>query len=173
MLVVADASPLIFLAKIAQLGLLRRLFGAVLIPAGVRAEVLCYQADPAERKQLAEFLEHAEVVQVRQPHQYAAALSRADREAINLAVKRKAKLLLADDRLVRRLAQAEGVQALGTIGILLEAVWKRVLASTEAKDHLQCLVRDHRMRIAVAVYAAAMAAFDALDSPSPDHFPAS
>lgn len=155
MTVVADACPLIFLAKIRCLDLLKRLFGSEIVLAdSVRQEVVGCSAAPAEAAELARFLATATSEPVAAARKYTAALSRADHETLALAVKRKADLLLTDDRLLRELAVFESVRPMGTLGVLLLAVRKRLLTKRAAKGHVDALVRRHGFRISIEVYEA-------------------
>ena len=155
MTVVADACPLIFLAKIRCLDLLERLFGSgICLAESVRRESVAGPLTPAEAETLARFLEAAVVERVPAVRKHAAALSRADHETLALALKRKAGLLLTDDRLLRELAVFEGVRPMGTLGVLLLAVRKGLLAKRAAKGHVDTLVRLHGFRISIEVYEA-------------------
>jgi len=79
-------------------------------------------------------------------------MSRSDNEALTLAVRRHADLLLADERLMRDMAVVEGIRPLGTLGILLLAMRKRLLNRKETHQLVEMLVRDHQFRISVALY---------------------
>jgi predicted nucleic acid-binding protein len=158
MIVVADASPLIFLGRIGQLGLISSLFeGSVWIPASVRDEVLAPPISPAEDRVLRAFLETCHIVTVTQPEHFSAAMSRADNDALTLALRKRADLLLTDERLMREMSAVERIKPVGTLGVLLLAMRKGVLTATEARQHLDALVRDHRFRIGIALYEAVLA----------------
>jgi predicted nucleic acid-binding protein len=161
MIVVADASPLIFLAKIEKLILIPRLFaGELLVPSSVRDEVLAAPIAPAEALALGAFLASCRVVGVRRPRRFAAALSRADSEALTLALRRRADLLLSDERLLRAMARLEGVRPMGTLGVLLRAHRAGMLSATEARTLVETLIREHRFRIGIEVYEAVQRAID-------------
>ena len=158
MIIVADASPLIFLGKIGQLGLIHALFkGAVLIPSSVRDEILAPPISPAEARTLNAFLAGCTVVKVARPERFSAALSRADNDALTLAVRKRADLLLADERLLRDLAVIERIRPVGTLGILLLAMKRGLLTAQATHLHVEALVRDHRFRIGIALYEAVLA----------------
>ena len=155
MTVVADACPLIFLAKIHCLDLLERLFGSgICLTESVRREIVAGPITPAEAEAIARFLNAAVVERVATVRRHAAALSRADHETLALALQRKADLLLTDDRLLRELAVFEGVRPMGTLGVLLLAVRKGLLAKRVVKGHVEALVRRHGFRISIEVYEA-------------------
>jgi len=88
----------------------------------------CRTVDPAETEYLARLLRACTVDAVRQPRRFALAMSRADNDALTLALRRKADLLLCDDRITRLAAETEGVRPLGTLGLLLRAVRRSVMS---------------------------------------------
>ena len=72
MIVVADASPLIFLAKIRRLDRVHVLLGRdIRIPKAVRDEVVARPLDPAEEHVLNLFLDVCRVETVRRPRTFA------------------------------------------------------------------------------------------------------
>ena len=157
MIVVADTSPLIFLAKIDALDWLPRLFDcAPLLPSRVAEELLRPPVPPAELRLLRAFVGRCEIVTVADPTRFSAALSDADNAVLTLAVARKAQLLLADDRVLRSMARVEGIVPMGTLGILLAAVDRRLARRDHARGKLRALVRQHGYRIGVEVYDLAM-----------------
>ena len=158
MIVVADASPLIFLAKLKQLKLISTLLGKdVRLPKDVMQEVLHPDCDPAERQELETFLTSCSVEKVSRPRQFAAAMSRADNAALTLALRNKAGILLCDERITRRMAEIERVQTLGTLGVLLRARREGVIPAEEARRLVDQLIRQHNFRISVEVYQAVLA----------------
>jgi uncharacterized protein len=157
MIVVADASPLIFLGKLGQLGLIARLFpGRVRVPRSVRDEVLAAPVAPAEEQALLAFLASCKIEHVLKPRRYASALSGSDNEALTLAVRRRATLLLSDDRLLRQIAAAEGIRPMGTLGILFRAMEQGVMSRVQVRRGLEELVQQHQFRISVETYDAVL-----------------
>lgn len=165
MIVVADASPLIFLAKIRHLGVVFRVAGRdVRVPRQVSDEVLAPGVDPAELLELESFLERCKVEAVRRPRQFASGMSGADNAALTLAVRAKADLLLCDERITRMMAEAEGVRPLGTLGILLRATRLRLLSEAETKVLVDRLVQHHGFRIGIELYRAVLRQLEKPDS---------
>lgn len=161
MIVVADASPLIFLGKIRRLDLINGLYGHdVRVPRSVAAEVLSEDADPVDVEVLTSFLRQSRVETVRRPRSFAAAMSRADNEALTLAVRTRADFLLCDDKLTRRMAEIEGIRPMGTLGILLNAAQQELISVRDARTLLEQLIEFHYFRISVAVYQAAIRMLD-------------
>jgi hypothetical protein len=155
--VVADSSPLIFLGKIRRLALIQRVAGdQVLVPEVVRRAVLAGPLDAAERDTLEAFLSGCEVAAVARQRRFAAAMSRADNAALTLAARRRADYLLADDRIVRRAATAQGIRTLGTLGVVVRAMEAGLLSRSEARALLDDLIRSHGFRIGIEVYQEAL-----------------
>lgn len=153
MIVISDAGPLLALAKVGGLRLLFDLFPTVLAPPGVYEEAVteglrlgapdAAVLDEAFRKGLLEISAPAESTALPIP----LALGRGEREAIRLAIERKADWLLIDDLDARRGAlanfQAAGVQSQvkGTLGVIVSACQQRHLARMEAIELVRALSR--------------------------------
>lgn len=123
MIVVADAGPLIALARIGQFHLLRLLFGEIYVPPSVQREVLSSsQGRPGahevatENWVLAADIEDWTAVQLLRDR-----LDAGESEAIVLALEKKADLILIDEARGRRVAEAHGLNRTGTIGVLIMA----------------------------------------------------
>ena len=165
MIVVADASPLIFLGKIRRLSLLRELFAAdILVPRAVCKEILAPAIEPAEHRVLEDFLHHCQIELVPRPASFARAMSAADNAVLTVAVRKRADVLLCDERLTRTMAETEGIRPLGTLGVLLQATHQSILSPDQARHLVDQLVQNHNFRIGVEVYQAVIAAIEALKS---------
>ncbi len=162
MIVVADASPLIFLAKLRHLNLVHDLFGDdIRLPRAVRNELLPAGTDPAERTVLETFLASCRIETVANPRRFAEAMSRADNQALTLAIRCKADRLLCDESTTRFMAEAEGIQPVGTLGILLLSMQRGLLTPAATQQSVDALVRDHGFRISVGLYQAVLARIEA------------
>lgn len=123
MVVVANAGPLISLARIEQFALLHQLYTTVLIPIAVYAEV----AESEGNRPGTEVLRAADWVQVVEVQDRTAVellrerLDQGESEAIVLALERQADVLIIDELRGRRVAQGQGVKHIGTIGTLVVA----------------------------------------------------
>ena len=159
MILVADAAPLIFLAKINQLSLLTKLFKAdIHVPSAVNKEILGPQVPPDEERVLTTFISGCKVVDLRKPMKFAQALSFADNCILTVATRQGATMVLSDDRLLRKTAVIEGYGVIGTLGVLLRANKNSLLKAEETKRLIQQLVEDHNFRISTTVYDAALKA---------------
>lgn len=158
MLVVADASPLIFLGRLDLLHLLQSVYGRVLVPTAVRDEVLGDgpELPGASAVRAATWLEIVD----EEPIDAVAALLRGslgagERAAIALAVGRRAHLVLIDDRPARLAAERLGLAVQGTVGTLVQA--RRMGLIPELAPVLARLV-DFGARLSPALLAAALGA---------------
>lgn len=127
--VVADAGPLIGLARIDRLSLLTALYGPVVIPESVRAELgLGLAGDRPGAKVLSTALASG-AIQTRamaQGHETALAglrllLDAGESAAILLAEQTGCRFLLIAERRGRQIAQRRGIPVVGLAGVLLAA----------------------------------------------------
>jgi len=161
MILVADAAPLIFLAKINQLPLISGLFDAeILIPAAVKNEVLGLDVPPDEERLLTGYLSSCRVIALSKPTRFAKALSFADNCILTLATEKQADIILSDDRLLRKTAAIEGLRVIGTIGVLIRAAKFSLLTHKKTVEMLDELVKDHNFRISTRVYEIARTTID-------------
>ena len=135
----ADSSPLIGLARIGQLGLLPKLANRIVVPAAVHAEVTAARADAPGAAEVAAqaWIE----VQEADPMIVAPLLilvGRGEAEAIALAQRESAAVLLVDDLRARKLAQRLGLRRMGTVALLGQA--KREGLIPKLKPALDALV---------------------------------
>ena len=163
MIMVADASPLIFLAKVGRLDLIHAGKNVDLhLSALVRDEVLVPDMAGEERRALDDVLATAQVHPPHKQTSFATALSRADNDTLALAIRVHAHCLLADDRILRAMAEAQGIRPLGTLGLLLTAAREGTLSKKITRQLLDALIHLHDFRIGIEVYQAAIAQLDAL-----------
>jgi predicted nucleic acid-binding protein len=121
-IVVSNSSPLITLARVSHLDLLRKLFAEIHIAAEVHREVVERGAGKpaADLVGAADWIKtHPaasadEVAKIRARH----VLGTGELAAILLGRKLKPDLAIIDKRSARRLAQANGLAVMGCVGIL-------------------------------------------------------
>ncbi len=128
MTVVADSSPLVILTKLGCFDLLNRLFPRLYISAAVHDEVVIAGAGLPGASEVSQ-AEWIEVKALQNPALLYSAqrkygLGPGEMSTILLAKELGANPLLLDDYRARKLAKAEGLQILGTVG-LLEAFYLR------------------------------------------------
>ncbi|MCX7925564.1 MAG: DUF3368 domain-containing protein [Fimbriimonadales bacterium] len=136
--VVVDASVLIALASVGQFELLKSLFGALVVPEAVYNEVCGAQAqgkagEPELRRAVREgwIIVMTPSTLIPPPH---SGMRRGEIEVISVGIEMQSfnPLLLMDERVGRRRARAEGLQVLGTLGILKLAKARGSLESVGA-----------------------------------------
>jgi len=141
-LVVSDSSPLIWLAKIGRLKLMKSLFGRVIIPRRVLVETTL-------EKEFADSILIAEAeegwIEVREADADAGLLSNVtglhpgEAEAILLARRLETELIV-DEREASATAQMFEVRPIGTIAVLLLALAEQRLTLVEFRKSLDNLV---------------------------------
>lgn len=125
MLVVSNTSPIMNLAVVDLLNLLRQQFGEVFVPAAVIEELRLdtdYPGTDKIRQAISDGWLHQEVVE---NQQIILALKReldnGEAEAIALALQLKADLILMDERDGRSVAKSMGLNPIGILGVLVRA----------------------------------------------------
>jgi len=115
--VVADTTPLNYLILIGQVELLRELFGKVMIPEAVLAELRHPKAPSAVANWLLRLPAWLTVEKVECLDQ-SIQLGHGENEAISLAVERHISIVLMDERRSRSAAETRGLLPIGTLNIL-------------------------------------------------------
>ena len=115
--VVADTTPLNYLILIGQVELLRELFGKVMIPEAVLAELRHPKAPSAVTNWLLRLPEWLTVEKVDRLDQ-TIQLGHGENEAISLAVERRISIVLMDERRGRSAAETRGLLPVGTLNVL-------------------------------------------------------
>jgi hypothetical protein len=130
MIVVANAGPLIALARIGQFELLRSLYGQLHIPPAVRDEVvISARGRPgAEEVDAAAWIHTVDVRDVTAVQLLRERLDAGESAAIVLAIQLAADLLIIDEARGRRVAESRGLNKTGTIGTLIAAKKRGLVA---------------------------------------------
>lgn len=158
--VASNSGPLIHLAKIKQLRLLRSLYGTVIITEAVKKEAV--EAGKARGHADALMIENAieegwiKVEAVKNPPEekfFRFGLNEAEAQVISHAITEKCDLLLLDDEAAREIARALGLRVRGSIGVLVEAVKKGEIGRRRALQSLEELADI--MHLSLSVYRAA------------------
>ena len=155
--IICDASPLILLAKINQLDLIHKVLeGETLVLQCIVDEVCSDSAGEVERIRLNRFLEDIKIVDFVDSDYPSKSLSTNDRSVLKWSIQNKPEWLIADERLLRRIAKEEKLKVIGTLGILVAAQQKGLLTKIETKQAVDELVSFHKLRISVVVYQKAL-----------------
>lgn len=152
MIVVADSTPINILVRIGLVDLLPQLFGNVVLPTAVLAELTDARA-PSILREFGTALPAWVKVQSPKLVDPQLAADPGEREAICLALELRADLLLVDDKAARALATARGVRITGTLGVLELAARRGHLDFADAVRR----IRNTDFMIAESLIASAMA----------------
>ena len=136
MIVVSDSSPLIALAKIGSLQPMQSLFGTVCIPPEVERELSAKRTAEGVPDILG--LAHGWLI-VRPPLALRPfpRLDPGEAAAISLALELGASALLIDEKAGRKVAAANGLEVIGTVGVLEEAAGRGLLDLEVAFERLK------------------------------------
>lgn len=128
-LIVSNTTPIINFAEIGRLDLLEGLFGKVVAPPAVIAELLAkkdlFPAAAAAAVRL-EVIEPADRLLVRR---FASSAHPGEAECLALGMEHEGALLLLDDLQARTLAAGNGLRFTGTLGCLAEAKARGLVGS--------------------------------------------
>ena len=142
MIVVSDASPLISLAILDKLDILDQIFNEIVIPTAVYNEIT--QKNKPHLQALKNFttnrvkqVQNRLAVQLLQRE-----LDIGESEAIVLAKENNISDILIDEYKGRKIAKANGLSPIGTLGVLIQAKKKGTIKAV--KPELDNLVANHR-----------------------------
>lgn len=122
--VVADTSPLRYLVSIGEAEVLSKLYGHILIPATVAAELTRARTPGPVRQWMARPPSWVDIVETATTVSINAEFDPGERDAIVLAIERQADLVLMDDREGVDEARRQGLTVIGTLGVLDRAAEK-------------------------------------------------
>ena len=129
LLVVSNSSPIMNLAIIGQLHLIQELFGEIIIPKEVWAELIIEGKGKPGINEI-EKAKWIKVVKVKNDSLVKTLtkdLDVGESAAIALAIERKANLLLLDETDARNLAEFYNLTKTGVLGILMRAKKRRLI----------------------------------------------
>ena len=122
-IIVANASPLIALAKLDRLELLNSLFSTLYVPLAVHFEVTCHQARP-DAQLLKSFLDEHSVQHMDMENSFTQEISRildaGEIQAFALAKELDCGVLM-DELRGRKVAQRYEIKTVGILGLLMQS----------------------------------------------------
>jgi uncharacterized protein len=150
MIFVADAGPIISLARAGRLELLRQVVDAVWIPEAVYQELVTRGAGRpgADEASRGEWIQRKPITQQATVRTLPRTLGEGEREAIMLAQELGAVLII-DDPGARDTAARLRIPFLGSLGILREAKLRGIIPVV--RPELDAL-REHQFRVSNALY---------------------
>lgn len=136
---ISNATPLICLAKINKLSLLKQLFTTITIPSVVKAEVLI-QGKPGYFI-LEEAIKQGWISIAEPQKTFSIGLGKGETAAIFLAKERKEALLI-DDAFAIKAAEAFEISTIRTTTLVFLAVQQKIIAKEEAIVILNKLIEE-------------------------------
>ncbi|WP_297509270.1 DUF3368 domain-containing protein [Thermococcus sp.] len=138
MKVVSNSGPLIALAKVGKLYVLRELFGKIIIPRAVWVEVVEKgRGKPgSDEVASAEWIEVVDVKDKLGVDILRSEIEIGEAEAIVLAKELEADLILLDEKIPRIIAKSLGLNVTGSLAVLFLA-WRRGLIDEDMGDLLR------------------------------------
>jgi len=120
---VVDSTPLIYLAAMGRFDLLQALYGRIVIPAGVRDELVVQGAGRwgAAETAAASWIDCQPVVDIAKLAVLPGNLDGGEREVIALAEEVPADLVIMDESSGRQELKRRGIPFIGTVGVLMLA----------------------------------------------------
>jgi len=168
-MIVSNSGPLIHLAKIGRLKLLKDLFGQVIIPLEVKLEVVVRGKDEgaADAFLLEGEIENGWIVTDKSNEIRAieiaesAGIDIGEASAILLAKKKKCAILM-DDLAARRFASGMGLEVIGSLGVLIRSAKIGKISKKEALDALDKL--GQVMWLGIDIYEDARKTIEGINS---------
>jgi len=122
MIVISNSSPLIALARINHLFILKSLFGQIYIPDSVFQETVLQSNVEIQTKNILQTIDnYIFIVKPRTAYLFQRRLDFGEQGVINLAIDKQADFLLMDDKKARKEAQGLGFKTLKTAILLKRA----------------------------------------------------
>ena len=137
--VIVNSTPVIGLANIGKLDVLRQMYGTITIPQAVFDEI----KSPSVQRQVNANRDWIVVEQINdasQKQMYRAKLHAGEVEVMILAQEKKADLVILDDHAAKKTAKFLGLRVIGTLGILVLAKKRGYIK--EVSPILDALKRD-------------------------------
>jgi uncharacterized protein len=156
MMVVSDTTPISNLLNLDLISILGELFGTVYIPGAVADEInASFSSSQSWRQSLDQ--ERIVIVPISNTvlvKQMVPMLHRGEAETICLALEKKAKLCLIDDKDGRLIAQSNNLPLTGTLGLLLKSRQSGLIPSV--KPLLDALRIHHHFWVSQEMYEKAL-----------------
>lgn len=157
MKVIINATPLIYLGKLGKLNLLTQLYSNIITTREVKNEVLTKNYPEYSVLKMAFdnwiMIQDANDKTVMDNLILSQQIDLGEASVIALALEQENDvLLLLDDLIARSVAKSLGIKISGTLGIILEALYSKILSADEIKLLFDDLVTETPFRISVKLY---------------------
>ena len=134
---ISNASPLIFLSKINQISLLKKLFTSILISKEVKDEI--FVESKPETIDIANAIKQGWIKVVEVKDNIPIGIEGGESSVINLARERKDKLVI-DDSIAIKVAKAFDIETIRTTTIIFMAVEKNIINKKQAISLINKLI---------------------------------
>jgi len=161
-IVVSNSSPLIYLAKVGRLNLIKDIYGQVYIPEAVLDESVTKgkSLGITDASIIEEVINHwifKEEIKPETDSKYGfldenERIGLGEKQALKLCKQLNANILIVDDKEARRVSRIIKVRPIGTCGILIQARRQGLISTEEAEQILDDLIKVG-FRIDPAVYS--------------------
>lgn len=157
MKVIINATPLIHLGKLGKLNLLTQLYSNIITTREVKNEVLTKNYPEYSVLKMAFdnwiMIQDANDKTVMDNLILSQQIDFGEASVIALALEQENDvILLLDDLIARSVAKSLGIKISGTLGIILEALYSKILSADEIKLLFDDLVTETPFRISVKLY---------------------
>ncbi len=161
MIVVSDTSPILSLALIGRLELLRDLYQVIVIPEAVRAEIVATHQTGAREVSQADWILTRPIDPDIVLKLLLREVDRGEAEAIGLALQARADVLLIDERKARRVAAYLELNVTGLLDVLQAARQRQLIP--QIKPVLDDLITHARFRVSRKLYQSTLHTAGELD----------
>ena len=139
-LVIVNSTPLIALAGIGELDILKSVYGQITIPTAVFDEVTIKNGKIADSIKAASWINVKSIQDVDSKKMYKAKLHAGEVEVMILAQEQNADLVIIDDNAAKKTATYLGLNAVGTMAVLLKA--KQMRCINDVGSYIDKMVAD-------------------------------
>ena len=140
MIVVSNTTPILGLYKIGQLDLFESLFSQVIIPTAVHNEITVLGKDGHDLLDMVSYIKVKSVQNTLAASMLRSQLDYGEAEVVVLADELGAGVLVIDEKKARKVAQANSMNVIGTIGVLQFAKQKGLIS--DIKTQLDALIAN-------------------------------
>ena len=138
--VIVNSTPLIALAGIGELEILRSVYGQINIPKAVYNEVTVKSGKVSDAVRAADWINIVEIKDVDNKKMYKAKLHAGEVEVMILAQEMDADLVIIDDNAAKKTASYLGLTVVGTMAVLLKAKELKIIC--DVSSYIDKLLAD-------------------------------
>lgn len=136
---ISNTSPIIFLAKIKNLDLLKNLYKKVTITTDIKNELLV--EDKPDKVQITDAINKG-ILSVKDPSKLLAlGLGKGENSAISLAAELNDSLII-DDSFATKVAKSLGINTLRTTTAIFSAVKKKIITKSQALGMINSIIEE-------------------------------